>query len=263
MNRIAELSLVVLCPTLVFLAGCGDATMDMRQKVADELIDLSVESDMDVEQAKERCRSACRLMGLLDVQGREKVLSTWIDRLRCVRFGDDSSDMRLASLDRCVALLEEAFGMLDPIVSNREALWMFKLSLLRRINDELNLTETEPRGGTHECVKGGNLTTLRNYRERLMNCRFRMIQSSFETGPFSVYYNSLSDSAKSNWIAQIEAIACRKVVIYDPRNPFEQLPRYMPVDDRKWCIPSNKPGKPREYIEHLGGGKLLRMREVR
>ena len=168
--------------------------------------------------------------------------------------------MRLASWDRYVALIEEVFGMLDSIVPNREALWTFRLNLLQRINDELDITEAEPKGGPYE--NEGNLTTQRIYRERLRNCRFRTIQSSFETGAFSVYYNGLSDSAKSNWIVQIEAVACRKVVIYDPRNPFVPLPRYMPVDDREWILPS-EPGKPREYIEHLGGGKLLRMREIR
>ncbi len=255
----SAMALLAFC---AIIAGCKRAASDIRLRIADELSGLSVVSEAETTAARERCRAASGLMMLLDAKECEDALSTWSDRLRNVRFGDGSYGKRSASLERYIALADDAFAMLEPTISDRNVLWTFRLDNLRRINDELQWTASESMGTADGYGDTGDLTTKRGYREILRSARFRLIQSLFETGPFSTYYNGLSDNAKSNWIARIEAVAERKVVIYDPQDPFRLLPRYVPVDEREW-LPSSAPEKPREYIEHLGGGKKMKMREVR
>lgn len=78
---------------------------------------------------------------------------------------------------------------------------------------------------------------------------------------FCAYSHVLANDDRTNWIGRLEKVACRRVVIWDPDNPSVELPRFTSADTRIW-LPA-KDGKGREYIEHIGNGRTIRMREVR
>ena len=248
---------------LLFLSGCGDSTAEVRRKIAGELSQVSLVSKADAIAAMEHCQAAARLMLSLDGQEREEALSTWPDHLRRARFNESSYGGRLESLERYVSLVDTAFASLDASIGDKDMLWMFRLDALRRMADELKKCDAEPKGGPYTDIpQAESFMTQRNYRETLRSRQFDVIQSRFETGPFAMYFKGLDAGSKSNWIARIEAVADRKIVVFDPEKPFEPLPRYIPKDEREWVTTSGEASKSREYIEHIGSGKTIRMHET-
>lgn len=244
------------------LAGCRDSLRSKRQRILDTFSHVSLASENERMSASRYCEEACTGIGMLGECERKEMLGILADRFLDIRFDEKSYGNRIVSIDAYVALVRMSFEALMKSVDDPESLWRFKQETLLRFNRELEKCAAEPKGGPYEHENAGNLVTQRAYAELLRGRRFHAIREEFETGPFTIYFNGLSDVAKSNWVARIESVADRKVVIYDPGDPFKPLPRYKPVDDREW-VPSSDPRKPREYIEYLGGGRTIRMREVR
>ena len=80
-----------------------------------------------------------------------------------------------------------------------------------------------------------------DYLVHLYHRRFRAVREWFEISmPFSSFYRSLPDDVRIEWQAKLENAAQRKVVVYDPADAFQQLPRrkftvspYLPADQQE------------------------------
>lgn len=124
--------------------------------------------------------------------------------------------------------------------------------------------EREPKGGPYGDVSKigfGPFMTQRQYLSRLRRMRFDMVRDGFEESRFSAFFHGLSDAERKKWQESLERVAHRRVVVWNPRRPDSERPRYEEEDTREW-LPQKSPDEPRRYVEHLGGGRKMVMTET-
>ncbi len=173
-----------------------------------------------------------------------------------------SYETREACVSSYFRLVSSMSERLLDVVQDKERVWRFKAAALDRINSEIARCEGEPKGGPYgDVTRGpGAFRTRRLFLETLKAKRFEFVRRGFECGGFTLYFHALPPHARRDWIERLEMIARRRVVIWDPDNQMVELPPYRPDDTRTW-LPT-PPGRPREYLEDVGGGKTIRMREI-
>lgn len=83
--------------------------------------------------------------------------------------------------------------------------------------------------------------------------RFNAIRGSFEYGWFSSYYYSLPIPQQAKLLSRIEAVAERKVVIYNPDDPKQPMPQF------EFQFSKSFPRETREMLEKVRRDALKKM----
>ena len=84
------------------------------------------------------------------------------------------------------------------------------------------------------------------YTEAMRNAKSYAIRFGFEDSAFFVkYYHSLPVEKQKEWIVRLEEAAGRKVVIFDPNNSSQKLPR------RPFTIPADMPPQVQEHLKGI------------
>lgn len=251
------LALLLAC----VLVGCGELPQAIEAEIlaaADEPLGSS-----KVERVKflDRCDGICRRFSSdLGACDRKRLLKVWAMGLRRLELDTSSYKARQNSLSDYEKIVERICGGLASSGIGDDDLWEFRLDALFRIVDEMQKCQSEPLGGPYDISEAGRFfMTQRQYLSWLRKCRFDLVRKRFETGEFALFFKELDPEKKAEWRRNLSHLAGRDVVIYDPDDPFAKMPVYIPEDDREW-LPQSDPLKPREYIERMGNGKILRMK---
>ena len=225
---------------------------------------LSQASVLGLRLSNEDRQKITLVFATLDRGGQQEFMAEIERQVARVPFDEKSYHGRLDSLNKYLGLVDDCFKSLSPCALDEESLWLMRLKMISRVNLEIDKCTAEPIGGPYDELSAGTGTFMmqRDYLSQLMKTRFDSIRRTFEDNRlFCAYYHLLADDDRTNWIGRLEKVACRRVVIWDPDNPSVELPRFTSADTRIW-LPA-KDGKGREYIEHIGNGRTIRMREVR
>ena len=262
MNSMNIYLVVVAVAIVVGGVACRKSQEAVCRELERRISLISLTQEETPQTIANHSQEICREISSLDREERDEALMCCAKQFLEIKLDAPSYDKKLASIDKYLSIVSMTFDALAVSVDDSGALWNFRLNALQKLNRELENCETDINIKKREPRPTGNLVTRHWYRELLRNRRFCAIRDGFETGPFSVYYNGLTDEAKAVWLSKIKAVAGRDVVIYDPQRPFVPQPRYEPSDEREWVSPPSLKGS-REYIERLEDGTTIKMREVR
>lgn len=252
----------LLAAVVIGLAGCRDATDRVAMRVQTVVRGMSLASEAERVAADRACAEICRQVSALPEEARSGIVDRLAGSFLRVPFDERSYEAREACVSSYFRLVSSMSERLLDIVQDKERVWRFKAAALDRINSEIARCEGEPKGGPYGDVtrRPGAFRTRRLYLEALKAKRFEFVRRGFECGGFTSYFHVLPPHARREWIERLEGIARRRVVIWDPDNQMVELPPYRPDDTRTWL--TTTPGRPREYLEEVGGGKTIRMREI-
>lgn len=240
----------------VFWCGCR------RQ---DGLGSLSLVSESDGEVALERSEAFCRNLVGKSQSCRTKDFGTLEAVLLAAPFDEGSYSGRRDSLSAYCRIVDGCCRTLLAALGNDERIWKLRLSLTDRVNAEIERCEHEPKGGPYGDVSKigmGPFMTQGDFLSRLKRMRFDMVRDGFEESRFSAFFNGLPEERKKTWLWRLEEVARRRVVVWDPQFPDAEMPRYEAEDMREW-LPQKSPDEPRRYVEHLGGGRTMVIKETR
>lgn len=252
----------LLAAVVIGLAGCRDATDRVDMRVQTVVRGMSLASEAERVAADRACAEICRQVSALPMETRSGIVDRLAGSFLRVPFDERSYEARAACVSSYFQLVSSMSERLLGIVQDKERVWRFKVAALDRINSEIARCEGEPKGGPYGDVTRGQgaFRTRRLYLEALKAKRFEFVRKGFECGGFTSYFHALPPHARREWIGRLEGLARRRVVVWDPDNQMVELPPYRPDDTRTW-LPT-PPGRPREYLEDVGGGKAIRMREI-
>ena len=131
-------------------------------------------------------------------------------------------------------------GKLAPVfashIEDQSRAWEFLLGTLSVLDQEyqtVSAPDFDPRNPPM-----GIIQRVGDYLVHLYHKRFRAVREWFEISMrFSSFYWSLTEDVRVEWQAKLEKAAQRKVVVFDPANAFQELPRrkftvspYLPAD---------------------------------
>jgi len=226
---------------------------------------LSLRTEQDRRLAMQTCEESVQKVLREPADVGRKVLETLARRFADMDFGEHSYRSRTRSLDEYFKLVMKMADALSASSNLVAEVWNFELDAVDRINREIERCGKEPVGGPYGDVTSGagGFLTQRGYLSRLKQMRFEWIRKVFETGCFVQYFHAQNDESRSVWIHRLEKIAQRKVVIWNPEKQLDPLPIYVPEDDRDWIVKPDENGEGGIFQEHLGGGRVLKMRDVK
>ena len=102
--------------------------------------------------------------------------------------------------------------------------WKFLLRTISVFDDEcrvVSASEFDP-----HTPEEGIYITKGMYLHSMESEKFNAIRRGFEENiAFVKYYHKSTGEQQKEWLAQLEKVAGRKVVIFDPNNPRRELPR--------------------------------------
>ena len=102
--------------------------------------------------------------------------------------------------------------------------WKFLLRTISVFDDECRIVSTSE--FDPHTPEQGIYITKDMYVHSMGSEKFNAIQRGFEENiSFVKYYHNLTGEQQKEWLAQLEKVARRKVVIFDPNNPGRELPR--------------------------------------
>ena len=129
-------------------------------------------------------------------------------------------------------------------LEDQAKVWQFLLrtiSIFDRERDIVSAPEFDP----HTPLYGLHMTKGM-YADAMDSEKFEAIQNGFEQNiSFTRYYHRLSAEQQKEWIARLEKVAGRKVVIYNPDNPAHEPPK------RPFAIPSYLPPQVQEQYREI------------
>ena len=122
--------------------------------------------------------------------------------------------------------------------------WMFLLRTISVFDGECRIVSA-PEFDPHPPEEGIFLTKGM-YLHSMENEKFNAVRRGFEENvSFVKYYHRLADEQQKEWLAQLEKVAGRNVVIFDPNNPGRELPR------RSFSPPSYLPKAVQEKLRTI------------
>lgn len=212
---------------LLFLIGCRAEHRGDMQGIERGFSRVSFDSSKSHAELDARCGEIVSAIKSLDSQTRHRVLDTLGTRLRSLPIVECPYLARVDSLGLYGTFIMQLTERLRVMSGCEESSWLIRLEAIERINDEIDRCEHE----SHKTAHGGASTfpgpfmTQRQYKRVLRSQRFELIRNGFEFGRFTVYFHALSRTDQQIWLSRLEAVAHRKIVIWNPDNPFVEMPQ--------------------------------------
>ena len=217
----------VLGTFLMFLIGCRAEHHGDLQCIERSFSKVSFDSSQGHAERDARCGEIVSAIKGLDPQTRIKVLDTLGTRLRTLPIVERSYPARVDSLGRYGLFIMQLTERLRSIPGFEESAWRIRLEAIERINDELARGEhdSHENADVDASMSFGPLMTQRQYKRILCAQRFELVRDGFEFGRFTFYFHALSQTEQQIWCSRLEAVAHRKVVIWNPDHPFAEMPQ--------------------------------------
>lgn len=244
---------------LTVIWGCGRS---IQTVIEEKLAGLSLRSESCAQRSRDICGEVCAMLNGQSFVVKTNVQKSLIAAFRMLPFDESSYEARSKSFDSYYGLTCFATERLQDEVCDPALAFDFKIEALDRINAEIERCMKEPKGGPYGNLRAtvgmGMLPVKmiqRTFIDALKRKRYDIVRDGFEHDRrFSDFFASLPVFDQKHWKDRLEEMACREVVVYDKRHPFLMPPPYVAEDSREWL--PDEPGKPRKYVEHVGGGKV-------
>lgn len=246
-------------------AGCGEAAAARRERLERTVAAASLATDRGRLSVAEHGADIVRHVLELPPEGRAEAVADLAGIFRRLDFDERSYLSREDSMAAYARLVAAVADGLRGTSGVEGAVWRFRLAAADRVNAEIERCEHEPKGGPYGDVSKigmGPFMTQGDFLSRLKRMRFDMVRDGFEESRFSAFFNGLPEERKKTWLWCLEEVARRRVVVWDPQFPDAEMPRYEAEDMREW-LPQKSPDEPRRYVEHLGGGRTMVIKETR
>lgn len=261
------LAVAALGAWCLLAAGCGETAADRRERLERTVAAASLATERGRLSVAERGADIVRHVLELPPEGRAEAVADLAGLFRRLDFDERSYLSREDSMAAYARLVAAVADGLRGTSGVEGAVWRFRLAAADRVNAEIERCEREPNGGPYGDVSKigvGPFMTQRQYLSFLKSRRFDIVYEGFEMGAgwFPQYFHALPPTKKEEWQTRLEKVAHRRVVVWNPDSPLAEMPRYEAEDTREW-LPQKSPDEPRRYVEHLGGGRTMVIKETR
>lgn len=250
----------VLLAGVLAICGCADDAGGPSEIIRGKVGTLPFPTAESRSAVSELNDEILRLLHGASASRKKAMLDDLGKCFRDIAFDESSYSARERAMSDYYQVVSGLSRRLLELEGAQDAVWRFKLLALDRVNQEIHRCESEPTGGIYGDIPAGSGTfmTQRQYLAHLRAKRFEFVRMGFECGAFTMYYKSLPEGERREWVERIGRTAHRKVVVWDPDNQLIEMPRYIPDDDRMG-VRFSENGRPCGYVEPIGGGKVMKM----
>ena len=232
-GRTVQLAFAV-CLGLV--AGCSDSSLEQKpaalanpppsplEQIKSEISNLASNVGNCCFYDRQYFGGLTKQVGELPLPDREEAFSVAVEAWKKPVLKEFPLSDRVKSLEAYIITASRLTSVFLLTCDFKERIWDFMLHAFSALDEEERIVGApgfDPRNPDR-----GIVILPGDYMSAIFNMRFSAIREKFENNPmFGRYYHNLPSDRQKEWLERIEKAARRKVVIHDPRNPDEKLPR--------------------------------------